>query len=107
MTLMQLRLVLRIGAATASEIDVQRLPEVLAVIGGGLAFRTVARQALGDRPAGRLGVRARSRTRDQRARRGRDPLLRDARYPIGRTAVIRSPSVATRSPTASSRDSHV
>jgi uncharacterized protein (DUF697 family) len=46
-TLLQLRLVLRIGAAYGEEIDAQRVPEVLAVIGGGLAFRTVARQALG------------------------------------------------------------
>jgi uncharacterized protein (DUF697 family) len=47
LTLLQLRLVLRIGAAHAVEIDRERLPEVLAVIGSGLAFRAVARQALG------------------------------------------------------------
>jgi uncharacterized protein (DUF697 family) len=43
----QIRMVLRIGAAYGVEIDAERVPEVLAVIGGGLAFRTVARQALG------------------------------------------------------------
>ena len=47
LTLNQLRLVLRIGAAHGVEADSQRLPEILAVIGGGLAFRALARQALG------------------------------------------------------------
>ena len=47
LTLNQLRLVLRIGAAHGVPVDNERLPEILAVIGGGLAFRTVARQALG------------------------------------------------------------
>jgi uncharacterized protein (DUF697 family) len=46
-TLMQLRLVLRIAAAYGEELEAERVPEVLAVIGSGLAFRTVARQALG------------------------------------------------------------
>jgi uncharacterized protein (DUF697 family) len=45
-TLIQLRLVLRIAAAHGEELEPERLPEVLAVIGSGLAFRTVARQAL-------------------------------------------------------------
>lgn len=47
LTLYQLRLVLRIGAAHGVELDQERLPEVLTVIGSGLAFRAVARQALG------------------------------------------------------------
>jgi uncharacterized protein (DUF697 family) len=47
LTLIQLRLVLRIGAAYGEELEAERVPEVLAVIGTGLAFRTVARQALG------------------------------------------------------------
>jgi uncharacterized protein (DUF697 family) len=46
LTLQQLRLVLRIGAAYGEELDAERLPEVLAVVGGGLALRAVARQAL-------------------------------------------------------------
>jgi uncharacterized protein (DUF697 family) len=46
-TLLQLRLVLRIGAAHGVEVDAERLPEVLAVVGGGLALRAAARQALG------------------------------------------------------------
>ncbi|MGH3104692.1 MAG: hypothetical protein ACRDN6_11425 [Gaiellaceae bacterium] len=46
LTLLQLRLVLRIGAAHGVEIDQERLPEILAVIGSGLLLRAVARQAL-------------------------------------------------------------
>jgi len=46
LTLYQLRLVLRVGAAYGVELDQERVPEVLAVIGSGLAFRAVARQAL-------------------------------------------------------------
>jgi uncharacterized protein (DUF697 family) len=49
-TLAQLRMVLRIGAAHGVEVDQERLPEILAVIGSGLAFRAVARQALGAVP---------------------------------------------------------
>ena len=47
LTLMQLRLVLRIAAIYGEDLEPQRVPEVLAVIGSGLAFRTVARQVLG------------------------------------------------------------
>ena len=47
LTLNQLRLVLRLGAAHGVEIDQQRLPEVLATIGAGMGFRAVARQLLG------------------------------------------------------------
>lgn len=46
LTLNQLRLVLRLAQAHGQEIDAQRAPEILAVIGGGLGFRAVARQAL-------------------------------------------------------------
>jgi uncharacterized protein (DUF697 family) len=46
LTLLQLRLVLRIGAAYGEELEAERVPEVLTVIGAGLAFRAVARQAL-------------------------------------------------------------
>jgi uncharacterized protein (DUF697 family) len=52
LTLQQIRLVLRIGAAYGVELDADRVPEVLAVIGSGLAFRTVARQALVFVPVG-------------------------------------------------------
>ena len=45
-TLIQLRLVLRIAAAHGEELEAERVPEVLAVIGTGLVLRTVARQAL-------------------------------------------------------------
>ena len=44
MTLNQLRLVLRLAAMHGEDLDAQRLPEVLGVVGGGLGFRAVARQ---------------------------------------------------------------
>jgi uncharacterized protein (DUF697 family) len=47
LTLNQLRLVLRIAAAHGVEVDRERLPEILAVVGSGFALRAVARQALG------------------------------------------------------------
>jgi uncharacterized protein (DUF697 family) len=50
LTLLQLRLVLRIAAAYGEELEAERVPEVLAVIGTGLALRAVARQALGMLP---------------------------------------------------------
>lgn len=46
LTLNQLRLVLRLAQAHGQEIDAQRAPEILAVVGGGLGFRALARQAL-------------------------------------------------------------
>ena len=46
LTLNQTRLVLRIAAAHGVEIDQQRLPEVLAVLGAGFGLRAVAREAL-------------------------------------------------------------
>lgn len=51
LTLNQLRMLFRIAAAYGEEIDRERLPEVLAVVGAGLGFRTVAREALGFIPA--------------------------------------------------------
>ena len=50
LTLNQIRLVLRIGAAYGVEIDQQRLPEVLATVAAGFGFRAVARQLLGAIP---------------------------------------------------------
>jgi uncharacterized protein (DUF697 family) len=47
LTLNQLRLVLRLAAAYGQELDAQRLPEILGVIGTGLGLRAAARQALG------------------------------------------------------------
>lgn len=47
LTLNQLRMVFRIAAAYGQEIDRERIPEVLAIVGAGLGFRTVAREALG------------------------------------------------------------
>ena len=47
LTLNQLRMVFRIAAAHGEQIDRERIPELLAVVGAGLGFRTVAREALG------------------------------------------------------------
>ncbi len=46
LTLNQVRLVLRIADAYGFEIDRERLPEVLGVIGSGLGFRAIARRAI-------------------------------------------------------------
>jgi uncharacterized protein (DUF697 family) len=50
LTLNQIRLVLRLAAAHGVEVDQDRWPEVLATIGAGLGFRTVARQLVGAIP---------------------------------------------------------
>jgi uncharacterized protein (DUF697 family) len=47
LTLNQLRLVLRLAVAYGQEIDAERLPEILGVVGTALGFRALARQALG------------------------------------------------------------
>jgi uncharacterized protein (DUF697 family) len=47
LTLNQLRMVFRIAAAYGQEIDRDRVPEILAVVGAGFGLRTVAREALG------------------------------------------------------------
>lgn len=57
LTLNQLRLVLRIAAAHGLEIDEQRAPEIVATIGGGLAFRALAREALGAVPVAGWAVK--------------------------------------------------
>jgi uncharacterized protein (DUF697 family) len=50
LTLNQLRLVLRIADAYGFEIDRERVPELLGVIGSGFGLRTLAREALGAIP---------------------------------------------------------
>ncbi|HWL31973.1 MAG TPA: hypothetical protein VNP89_00090 [Gaiellaceae bacterium] len=50
LTLNQIRLVLRLGAAHGVDVDQQRLPEVLATVAAGFGFRAVARQLLGAIP---------------------------------------------------------
>ena len=50
LTLNQIRLVLRIADAHGFEIDRDRIPELLAVLGSGFGFRTLAREALGAIP---------------------------------------------------------
>lgn len=47
LTLNQVRLVLRIADAYGFEIEKERIPEVLAVIGSGFGFRAVARKSVG------------------------------------------------------------
>jgi uncharacterized protein (DUF697 family) len=47
MTVNQIRLVLRIADAHGFEIDRERLPEVLAVIGSAFGFRALARKTIG------------------------------------------------------------
>ena len=46
LTLNQMRLVLRIGLAHGQSVDNQRAAELVAVVGAGFAFRTVARELL-------------------------------------------------------------
>ena len=46
LTLNQIRLVLLLGVAHGIDVDRERLPEVLAVVGSGIAFRTAARRLL-------------------------------------------------------------
>ena len=57
LTLNQIRLVLRIGAAYGVDIDQQRLPEVLGTIAAGFGFRAVARQLLTAIPVAGLVVK--------------------------------------------------
>ncbi|HSO01300.1 MAG TPA: hypothetical protein VLS46_02135, partial [Gaiellaceae bacterium] len=57
LTLNQLRLVLRLGAAHGVEVDQQRVPEILATVGAAFGFRTVARQLLGAVPVAGWAVK--------------------------------------------------
>jgi uncharacterized protein (DUF697 family) len=54
----QLRMVLRLAEAHGIDVDRRRLPEILAVIGSGYAWRGLARQALRYVPIAGFGVRA-------------------------------------------------
>lgn len=57
-TLAQMRMVLRIAAAHGVEVNQQRLPEILAVLGSGYALRGLARRLLGTVPVAGFAVRA-------------------------------------------------
>jgi uncharacterized protein (DUF697 family) len=57
LTLNQLRLVLRLAASYGEELDAQRLPEILGVVGTGLGLRAAARQALGVVPVAGWAVK--------------------------------------------------
>jgi uncharacterized protein (DUF697 family) len=57
LTLNQLRLVLRIGLAHGYEIERERVPEVLAVLGSGLGFRAVARRLVATVPVAGWAVK--------------------------------------------------
>jgi uncharacterized protein (DUF697 family) len=57
LTLNQIRLVLRIADAHGFEIDRDRVPELLGVIGSGLGLRALAREALGAIPVAGWAVK--------------------------------------------------
>jgi uncharacterized protein (DUF697 family) len=57
LTLNQIRLVLRLAAAYGVEVDQQRLPEILAVLGVGFGARALARQVLGAVPVAGWAVK--------------------------------------------------
>jgi len=57
LTLNQIRLVLRIADAYGFEIDRERVPEVLGVVGSGLGLRALAREALGAIPVAGWAVK--------------------------------------------------
>ena len=80
LTLNQVRLVLRIADAYGFEIDRERIPEVVAVIGSAFGFRALARKAIGRGPARRLGGEGRLCLHgDPRDRRGSGAVLREPR----------------------------
>ncbi|HZR92562.1 MAG TPA: hypothetical protein VFA44_09195 [Gaiellaceae bacterium] len=58
LTLNQIRLLLRVADAYGFELDRERIPEVLGVIGGGIGLRALARSALGFVPLAGWAVRA-------------------------------------------------
>jgi uncharacterized protein (DUF697 family) len=58
LTLNQMRLVLRIAAAHGEEISNERVPELLGVLGGAFAFRTLARELVELVPGVRWVVKA-------------------------------------------------
>jgi uncharacterized protein (DUF697 family) len=57
LTLNQLRLVLRIGLAHGFDVERERLPEILAVVGSGLGLRAVARRLLTSLPVAGWAVK--------------------------------------------------
>ena len=57
LTLNQLRMIFRIGAAYGERIDRERAAELVAVVGAGVAFRTVAREVLGFVPVAGWAVK--------------------------------------------------
>ena len=58
LTLNQIRLLMRIADAYGFELDRQRIPEVLGVIGSGLGFRALARNMVGVVPVAGWAVKA-------------------------------------------------
>ncbi|HET9675831.1 MAG TPA: hypothetical protein VFP31_13665 [Gaiellaceae bacterium] len=57
LTLNQLRLVMRLATAYGQQLDAERLPEVLGVVGTGLGLRAIARGALGVVPVAGWAVK--------------------------------------------------
>lgn len=58
LTLNQIRLLMRIADAYGFELDRERIPEVLGVVGGGIGLRAVARSLLGVVPVAGWAVKA-------------------------------------------------
>jgi uncharacterized protein (DUF697 family) len=58
LTILQARMVLRIAAAHGVDVGQERVPELLAVLAGGLAFRALARRAVGAVPLPRWAVKS-------------------------------------------------
>ncbi len=77
MTLNQGKMLLQIAAAYGQQLGAERVKELAAVVGGGLVFRALARQALTLAPGAGLGSQ------------GRDRLQRDARDGDRRHRVLR------------------
>jgi len=90
LTLNQIRLVLRIADAYGFEIDRERLPEVLGVIGGGLGFRAIAREALGAVPIAGWALKGAVAYGGTRALGEAAVRYFEARAPITRVAGARS-----------------
>jgi uncharacterized protein (DUF697 family) len=106
LTLNQLRLVLRIGAAHGETIDRELLPEIAATVGAGYGFRAVARQLLDLIPVAGWALKstvayAGTRTLGEAARQWFAAQRGSARAPVGDRS--RPPTPTTPPPAEASR----
>jgi uncharacterized protein (DUF697 family) len=90
LTVNQIRLVLRIADAYGFEIDAERLPEVLAVIGSAVGFRSLTRRTVGHIPV--VGWAVRGGVAYVGTRALGDAAMRyfEARAPVARVAGART-----------------